>query len=182
MKRILLILILVLIIMCSTNAFAELAQGDWLIEATSEFSLTRVKIEPENAPDEKITITGFDIAAEKLITNNISLGGSISYEKQDTDTDDTTTTFILLSGTFWLQPEEKINPFISLGLGRIDMDFDGIDGDGFGYGGSLGMLYFLNNNVALNFAVAYLRGDLDVEGIDVEYDGLGFGAGFAIKF
>ena len=141
-----------------------------------------MKLKPEGYSDEKIDVTTFDISAERLLTDNMSLGASLTYEKEDYDDGDITATIMLIYGTAYLQPNEKLNPYISVGLGMIDMDADGIDGDGLGYGGGLGILYFINNNVALDFGYTYLSGDLDVEGLDVDYTSSGFGAGFMIKF
>ena len=181
MKRPLLIMLFI-IALISTTAFAEVKQGDVLVGASSQLSFSTMKLKPEGYSDEKVELTSFDISAERLLTDNLSLGASLTYEKEDYDDGDTTSTIMLIYGTAYLQPNEKLNPYISVGIGRIDIDVDGIDGDGLGYGGGLGILYFFNNNVALDFGYTYLSGDLDVEGFDVDYIASGFVAGFMIKF
>ncbi|MGA1844766.1 MAG: outer membrane beta-barrel protein [bacterium] len=181
MKRSLLIMLFI-IALISTTAFAEVKQGDVLIGASSQLSFSTTKVKPEGYSEEKVKSTNFDISAERLLTCNVSLGASLTYDKDDYDDGDTTATIILIYGTAYIQPNEKLNPYVTLGVGRIDMDFDGIDGDGLGFGGGIGILYFFNNNIALDFGFTYLNGELDVEGVDVDYTSSVFGAGFKIKF
>lgn len=151
---------------------AQTEKGNWYFggDTSLGFASTNAQAESDGKTvGDKYTVSklSFKPSANYFVIDNLSVGLGILFEstteKDGSDSDTTSTTAILPTGTYFFKTESSVVPYVGVGAGLMSVSSGDQDEDkysGFAFGANGGLAYFVNNSVSVNLGLTYLNSSL----------------------
>lgn len=179
-------LLLALILMSFTTiSHAENFQIDRKYKVSMDVNLDFMAFDT-NLGDADTDTFEAKLATGYFLNDMIEIGPSVSFyrRKESRTAGDATYEAIslLLCGAIHFPTATRFDPYIGIGAGVAQFDFDFADDTTFIYGIDLGFDYFINKNVSINPSINYQVASIDILGQDVDIENLGVNIGFGIHF
>ena len=195
MKKLLFLAAVAVFGMSTMNAQTD--KGTWLFGASAGLSFSSSTTTPEfdgEEVDGDTTLSNFSItpSANYFVIDNLAVGLNLSFSSSKTKVDFDgnesevkNSTFSVIPSAIYFFGESSTKPYLTAGAGLIssggEEDTTKFSGLAINAGG--GVAIFLNDNVAVNLGVTYLRSSLsNKENSDFKNKSntFGLGAGFNI--
>lgn len=111
---------------------------------------------------------------------NIEVGGSVSYEDQDSSGGEMTSWVLGGYARYWIDTRAQIRPFVQGRIGLGNVDVNGTDDDLFEYAIGAGLSNFLSQNTSVDVLLEY--SDRQFDNSNVQTSGIGLSAFFSVYF
>lgn len=148
-----------LVAMTSSISFAAVNAGE--NEVSISGSIMSTKMDGVNDTVDSTIIRG---GMGHYLTDNISLGGDLTYINTSSGSFDSTTFVANINGRFYFLPKETIVPYVGAQLGYLSSESGSSTSTGYNYGAMAGIKFFMSENASFDAELNYRKDTLSASG------------------